>query len=375
MIDTIILTIDRERIKPIAQLSGGAPAWDLQSKSPGYEKYVKNPSASQLKSGCYLPRLTGYRRQEKDNQVKSAVKIEFSIPKLLYQNNLDEVSDSQFELVVRTLRERIKQLGFEVTENVLINATVSAVHYSKNIRLLGGYTSQMVISELHKVNLNKRFDLTKARYMNDGQSLCIYSNHHSFIIYDKIADLRRGGKRSIDKDQSPQQKNAFDKSTNAEILRLEVRLSHKQKVSSLFKELGYTNKPTFRDAFATDKSQAVLQNYWSKFIEKNTMLIFAYSVTPQDILKQIALAQPKAKPKALLYSVGLLQVSREGNGLRDVRGVLEKRGTPRSWHRLTAEMRLLTTTLQNVRPREWYDQVKIALKEYKPIRISRAYHE
>lgn len=375
MIDTIILSIPREKITEITAPIKETSVWKLKSNGEGYEIYVKNPSTSQKKSGYYFPRLTGYRRQEKDTGFKSTVKIEFSIPKLIYTNNLEEVFDTQFEMIVRTLKERIKQLGFTVDEETLINASVSTLHYSKNIILLGGYTSQMVINELHKINLNKRFDLTRARYMNDGQSLCIYSNLHSFIIYDKIADLKRGEKRSIDKDQSYQQRSLFNELKNEEILRLEVRICKKKKINLLFKELSFPTNPTFRNVFSTEKSKSVLLHYWEKFIEKNSMFIFSYAITPHDILKKLAMTLPKAKPKQLLYSVGLLLVAKEGNGLRDARDIIEKRGTSRSWHGLVSETKIIADGLQKIRPRDWYDQVQRGLKEFKPYRILRAYKE
>ncbi len=367
MIDTVILHIPKEKITPIVAPRQGESAWDLQAKSEGYEKYKKNPTAQQLRSGYYFPRLTGYRRMD-----SSGVNIEFSAPKLIYFNNVDESTENQFEMTVNILQERIKEMGFNIDKETLIDASVSAVHYSKNIILSQGYTSQFVIGELKKINPNKRFDLTKAKYTNDGEILYVYSTSHSFVIYDKIADISRGKKRATDKDQTEYQKNLvkhFGK--GAEILRLEVRLSQKRKMISLFKELGFSEKPTFRDVFSSKKSKTILLHYWSKFIEKNAMFLFAYSMTPQDILKQLSIARPKAKPKQLLYSVGLLNVARDGGGLRDIRGLLEKRSVNRTWQRINDDFREVASEMQNVRPREWYDQVKQQLNDFIPYRINR----
>ena len=153
--------------------------------------------------------------------------MEFSVPKILFLNNLKELKESDFAMVVDTLVERIRMMGIFIERESIINAQVSAVHFSKNIVLEDGYTTRYVISELHKVNMRKSFDFTKARYMNDGESLVAHTTSHEMIIYDKVADIRKGPKRAIDKDQTLYQMSFFDeipKSELLEILRMEIRL-------------------------------------------------------------------------------------------------------------------------------------------------------
>ena len=82
MLDTINLLIPRDR------LDCSTGTWSLNSRTPQYEKFVKNPSKKDLEKWSYLPRLTGYKR--KGLSEERSVRIEFSIPKLLFLNNLDD---------------------------------------------------------------------------------------------------------------------------------------------------------------------------------------------------------------------------------------------------------------------------------------------
>jgi hypothetical protein len=374
MIDTIILVLPKSKVVTLDMATSGIYSWDLQSRTSAYDKFIKNPSSKDKKLGLYFPRLTGFKRKQKRiGEWESTIKIEFSAPKLLYQNNLEELTDADFGAVLNALHERLKLMGVIVHLKDLQDAPVNAVHYSKNIELENGYTSQFVISELNKINLNKRFDMTRARYMNDGQSLYAYTIAHSLVIYDKIADLVRNKKRAIDKEQTPQQLALFEQLTKPqqarEILRFEARLSQKQKMNSVFKELGFNQNPTFQEIFSTAKSKAVLNYYWDKMIESGSSLLFGHTLTAKDLLKQILLAEKKSKPKEVIYRTGLLLLLREGNGMRELRSILAKRTNDRTWYRLAADAKKTGTALSKLKPREWFEQIKGAFTSYLPFKV------
>ncbi len=154
MIDTVILTIPKSKTVMLSP-AGERTVWDLQSRNESYSKYIINPSVAQKASGFYFPRLTGYRRKDDITGFSEALRIEFSPPKLLYKNNLDELDEPQFDDVVKALRERLGQMGVKVLTQGIENAMVSAVHYSKNIQLQDGYTAQYVIGELLRTTMTK----------------------------------------------------------------------------------------------------------------------------------------------------------------------------------------------------------------------------
>lgn len=371
MIDTVIIKLPRQDVH-VVDLNNRDIGWNLQSSTNIYDKFVRNPSSLDLAHGFYFPRLTGYRRKGKDSNWESSIRIEFSVPKLLYGNNLDELEENDFDRVIDTLKDRLDRMGLIVSKKQLADAPITTVHYSKNIPLTDGYSAQFVIRELHKINLNKRFDLTRARFANDGQSLYGYTEAHSFVLYDKVSDLSRPKKRAIDKEQSKPQLNLFKElDKKQEILRFEVRLCNRRKIDSLFKQLGFSEKPLLKDVLSTEKALKVLNHYWFSIIEKGTIGMFSYSLNAKEMLEEILLTgPPKPKGKQAVYMVGLLQLAKEGNGLRELRSILTKNGmNNRSWYRVVDDYKNLSEQLEKLKPREWVEQVRKQLSSYSPFRV------
>ena len=367
MIDTVIISISKSKVRSVGNTNNDSFGWNQHSQTSYYSKFVKNPSKKDLESGLYFPRLTGINRK-RDGVLDASIKIEFSIPKLLYMNNLDEVEEKDFSLVVSTLKDRLLRMGILISEKDLRFASVSAVHYSKNILLTNGYTTQFVLSELNKIDVRKTFDLTKTRFMNDGESLCIYANSHSFIAYDKISDLNKDLKRAIDKDPTRYQRSLFDqidKKELYEVIRFEVRLSKKHKIKSLFKKLNFPDNPNFEQVFSLKISKEILNFYWQTMVSNNSLILFSFVLTPKDVLKQIFIANPKLKPKQAIYFASLVSLTKDGNGMRELRSNISKYSDDRTWYRIKEDVRDVTELLKSVRPRDWFDQIEGGFREYK----------
>ncbi|PIS41827.1 MAG: hypothetical protein COT25_01010 [Candidatus Kerfeldbacteria bacterium CG08_land_8_20_14_0_20_42_7] len=111
MIDTIILSIPKTKVMSLDFTDDKIQPWSLQASTNVYDKYVKNPYRKGAKQSEYYPRLTETRRKGENGEWTSTIKIEFSAPKLLYQNNLDELIEDQFEQVVKTLSEQTTKLS------------------------------------------------------------------------------------------------------------------------------------------------------------------------------------------------------------------------------------------------------------------------
>lgn len=363
MIDTIIINIPRSKAR---MLSG--EHWDLVAKQDFYSKFARNPTKRQKESGKYYPRLTGVQRAGSE----SIVKIEFSIPKLLYLNNLDELEEKDFKEVIHTLHERLKDMNLLIFEKDLVNADVSAVHYSKNIVLTSGYTAKHIISELQKINLNKMNDLTKTRFMNSGESLQGYSISNSFVFYDKISDLKKDEKRAVDRDQNPYQRSLFSSLKDEEILRFEVRLSQKRKLNTLFKQYGFKTNPTFQEAFSLEKALKVMTEYWNEKIDKNKYVLFTYSENSESLLKKISIARPKSRPQTLLSLLGLVSFVKDNKGgLRELRTILTARITDRAWYSIVKNLKSISKDLESLSELDWYQEVSKQIKDYKPYKTKK----
>ncbi len=299
--------------------------------------------------------------------------MEFSVPKLIYLNNLNELEDKDFTEVIEILQERLKTMGVIVTKEVLENASVSSVHFSKNILLQDGYTSSHLISEMNKVNLQKRFDFAKTRFMNDGQSLYAHTTAHQLVIYDKIADLNKDKKRAIDKDQTLYQQNLFTEITKEdkfqEIIRFEIRLAKKPKMNTVIEDLGYQKNPTFKDVFSTEMSQKVVTSYWKTLIKERGLGIFSITIRPKDILQTLFLADLKLKPKQAVYLLGLFTLAKDENGMRQLREIVSKRSTEETWYRIARDLRRSSELITQNKLRDWVTQIDTALEDYKPYKI------
>lgn len=367
MIDTICLLIPKHKMTFIEDITN----WELYSKTEQYSKFVRNPKKAEKDTGKYFPRLTGYKRQYSQD---ANVRIELSLPKLIYLNNLDELEDKDFNNVIDTLQERLKEMGVIISKKDIINSSVSSVHYSKNILLKDGYTCNYLISEMNKVNLRKTFDFARSRYINDGQSLYAHTTSHQLVIYDKILDLKKGERKAIDKEQTLYQRSLFeiidnDKKELQEILRFEVRLSHKVKMNKVFEELGYNKNPLFKDVFKSEISKKVVNNYWQKLIKERNLGVFTISMTSKDIIQALYLSNLKMKPKQIIYLLGLYQLARDENGLRELRTIISKRANDRTWYRVARDMQEAGDIISKNKTRSWVKQIDEAIDEYKAMKV------
>jgi len=366
MIDTICLLIPTAKMHYLL----GVSSWDLYSKTDQYAKYVRNPMKTEKETGLYFPRLTSYSRRFSQD---ANVRMEFSVPKLVYLNNLDELEEEDFPKVIEVLQRRLETMGVMASKQILENACVSSVHFSKNILLQDGYTSSHLISEMGKVNLRKSFDFAKTRFMNDGQSLYAHTTSHQLVIYDKIADLAKGNKRAIDKAQSSYQRSLFDEFNKEdepqEIIRFEIRLNKKQKLNSLLKSLGYEKNPTFKEVFSSEMSKKVVTDYWKRLITERNLGLFSVSLSIKDILQTLFLADKKLKPKQAIYLLGLFMLARDENGMRQLRTIVSKRSTDRTWYRIAKDMQQASELITKNNLRDWVVQIDKALENYKPYKI------
>jgi hypothetical protein len=143
-------------------------------------------------------------------------------------------------------------------------------------------------------------------------------------------------------------------------------------MNAVFNDLGFAQNPTFQEVFSEEKSTKVTTHYWDTMIEGNSMLLFAHALSSKDLLRQVILTHKGIKPNHALYLMGLIIAGRDGNGMRELRGIFGKKMNNRTWYRLVADLRGVATDLGAIKPRDWYDQIKSAIINYQPFHISRA---
>ena len=367
MLDTVILQIpigyhsitDHEKFSPSTKRI-------IEDLRP-FVKCVNNPTKISKEQWGYIPRLTVIKRRR-----EIYLKIEFSVPKLLFGNNLDEIEETDFDKVVNKLQKIIKEMGVMLWSHQIEDAEIISFHPSKNILLSKGYTSSFAIRELSKINLNQKLDLEKVSFRNNGELLQLYANRHSLVLYDKINDLNKPAKRAIDKDQTKQQSSLFDyvqRKKQIELLRFEVRLSYKRKTKEILEKIGYIGNPIFKDIFKKNICQKILNLYWNNFFNKDQFL-FSINNNPQKILQLILQKYSKTKPKTAVLLVGLNLLCKDDEGIRGIRSILKNYSPKSGWTPLKNYLRKFEDEIFTKPAHGFIKDIKRSLDNFEAFRLN-----
>lgn len=341
MLDTIVITIDFPRFIVQDDSKFKPSTFDLFSGVPSsyfYRKFVNNPTSTDYKNKIYKPRLTIYERINRNGKQEIKLRIEFSAPKLIYGNNIDEVEEKDFKQIISTLKERLSLCGVVTSKDAIINAIVPVVHFSKNIALDDYSTPTMIIRDLGKIDLTKRLELNRTHFRNEGHALYFDANNHSIILYDKIADIIKPKRKAVDKDKTLVQLELFEqykklKKPN-EILKFEIRLTHQQKLCSVLQKMGFYKELTFKNIFNEQLAKKTINYYWQEYFVKQSHILRYLDKEPEKMLQQIIKsAKKRISTKNALALLGFM-LTAQANGTRSLREIIENNYTTRSWYRL-----------------------------------------
>ncbi len=195
MVDTIAIRITHPNFM-VGHPNLFTPALNINDKTPDFnygrhkfQKFTQNATFADKQAGIYLPRLTVYQRFE-DYKPRYDLHIEFSVPKLLFSNSVQEYDDTDFDRVIEILQARLSQMGIKIFKAVLRKAIVVKAHFGKNIVLPVPMTVQDAISTLYKADIGKTKDVNVRHYGNNGQALYFYASSANIIFYDKLNDIQ-----------------------------------------------------------------------------------------------------------------------------------------------------------------------------------------
>ena len=318
MIDTIILEIITN-LSSVIDNSRFHPSTRVLETIKGFLKCRNNATAEEIKKRIYRPKLTMMKRGP-----MIILKVEFSAPKILWKNNLDEIEEKDFNEMVIELQNNVREMGVTLQIPQIENAKVIGFHPSKNIVLTNGYTSSFTLKELSKISLSQKMDIEKVSFRNGGEAIQFYANRHSAVFYDKINDLNKPSKRAIDKDQTKYQEELFEfikkERKSLEVLRFEPRLSKSDKMKEILEQVGFIEEPLLKNIFKRDLCQKIVKFYWEKLFGSNLFLFNTYN-NPQKILEMILTRYPKTKIRTAVMFVGLNLLCKDDDGIRGFRNI------------------------------------------------------
>lgn len=373
MIDTIVLTLPIDNVQiiehnwftPSTLGLVQSPFYPLGNK--GYIKCVQNPTAEDTKNGIYKPRLTAIKRWVKGGY-SIIMRIEFSIPKLLLGNNFDEVSNEDFEQVVSKLYNRLFEMGVVIAPEMLRQAPVSGVHYSKNIPLTDYSTPYSILKEFYKIKMTKRLDVNQTDFRNEGHSLKWRTNDFELSFYDKIKDLEQS---KISENRSIEKQNEFQydlflplkKRKAFEVLRMEVRLNSKKKIKAILEKLQISSDYLFRSIFDETKSKITL-NYFLTELKSEYSLMSFKPAQYSELLPELKRNNPKITLIKALQAIGA-KICIDEIGDRETREVSNIYGK-RSWESVLRNLKRYTFPEGDY---SLFAPLEKVLKEFKPLQL------
>lgn len=305
----------------------------------------QNPTKKELLKGIYKPHLTLAYCRNIQGIIEPLLKIELSLPKLIYGNNFKELQYKDFKTIIDKLIAVLASMGVIVTPEILMNVPVLAIHYSKNIPLTDGSTPYHYINKIKEANVRLSLDTNQTDYRNEGHSYKWHCNSYEVVFYDKIKDLekaRQSSKRALEKDNELQQHlfKAFGIRHKLEFLRMEVRLNKRAKIKQLFKTLKITVDLTFKKLFKPAIAKKVLLYYLDELERNRSPLLNCKPGDDKMFLAQLSFDNPIITPQQAMMLLGFKRAL-EAASLRELKAMIGK-NKPQSWYRLLNDIKNIT---------------------------------
>jgi hypothetical protein len=223
---------------------------------------------------AYLPKIEVFEALNKDrDEVLYTLQATFSVPKLLYGNSVQEVSENDLDKVIYTFRKALAGAGIEIESNSIATARVSQAHFCKNVLLPPDIRMQDVLAELKRMDISKAVDMTEKEFKHGGQVLHIYSKTVERVFYDKVFDAMRPKAKRKDKGRMEREREVIDRYglQNREIFRYEYRLKKNQTLKrDVNAVLGrpYITPVLLKDLFEPSLCKTILLKSWHDLIQR-----------------------------------------------------------------------------------------------------------
>jgi hypothetical protein len=281
----------------------------------------------------YVPRVELFECLTEDRtDIRHVLKIEFSVPKLLYWNSLQEVDSADMNKVFSALQLALKSVSIVVELDTIAKATVTAIHACKNVPLPKTMNMREVINDLGKMDLGKAYDISDKQYKIGARVLNIHSGTIDWSIYDKISDCLRPKNKRTDKGHIDQERAIIEQYhlEKREVFRYEYRIKKNQTVRREVNALlgrPYATSVVFSDLFTPNLMKSLVLNSWHAIGERpeNQLSLFS-GIDKLGLLLHILSEAKKLNAGAhslnnALISYGLATAIQE-HGAKEVRGAI-----------------------------------------------------
>lgn len=340
MIDTVVLSIpckkeDFRDLNVFTDSLEGIWHAPFRRLPNGYFNTKRNPTSIEKACKIYVPRLTLIKRVK--DGFHTELRIEFSIPKLLFGNNFQEVNDINFEEIVSSLERKLAYMQVDISQDRIINARVSAIHFSKNLILPNGLSCPVVLNQLAKaVDCNQMLDIKNVSFKNGGQILHIHAKDWEFVIYDKVKELEQAKKsesKSIENDSYVQFNLLNELKPVFSVLRFEFRLGNGRSIKQMLKRYNPEFLPqkelTFINLFSKEIAKKMLLGYWNEI--KNRYLTISWKEeTSFEYFSRFRTENPTLKDNELI-NIFFLNSMIKDIGISGLRAMMNWNGKTNSY--------------------------------------------
>lgn len=299
------------------------------STRPYLRRFVLHPKWQE----SYLPRVEVFETLADDRKsIRYILKIEFSVPKLLYWNSLQEVGENDQQNVFPALKSALGSVSIGIDTQTIANATVASVHACKNIPLPKTMQMREIINKLGKMGASKVFDIGDKQYKQGARVLNIYSGTIDWSLYDKISDSLRPKNKRSDKGRIDQERAIIERYNlqKREVFRYEYRIKKtqtvKREINAILKR-EYQTQVVFRDLFTQNLLKTLVLNSWHALIKRpENQLSFLNTSDKLELFLHILSEAKKYGKKAhsmnnALISYGLATAIQD-HGAKEVRGAI-----------------------------------------------------
>lgn len=253
----------------------------------------------------YYPRVKIRKYiSEYPKRLTTLLGVKVSLPKLVYGNNLMELTDGDFDMCCAKLSDVLFQMGVRITPEKVANcADVRGFEYGKNI-LIGRIPVPFALNEFSRaMPIQHCMDIQRVPYQNGGEKLVFYSKGYEVVFYDKTKELQKEIRQPHC--QLPEHFKTVIQGNQINVLRMELRFHRPESWKKLLYPYDHTIRmATFEDVFRRKIARSILLDYWHR-ISDNARKVPMNVFDPAFELWRIATySRGKLKPQALLAKLG-----------------------------------------------------------------------
>ncbi len=298
-----------------------------------YMTAVRNPTKQETAQMGYLPYLTFFKGIRAGG-VTTGLKVQLSVPKLIYGNNFDELFEADLEQVYQRLYAGLKFYGVRFFDGIdaVKNAKVATIHFAKNFPLNNYMTAREAIMEIQKCDITSWRDVSQSDYENNGHGFKSHSKYYELAFYDKNAEYNKGKRNQpvFDRDLQLQMDLFGDKVITQpfEVLRMEARLNNPKNIKSVLQKAGFDGSAVTLSALCSkDVSQAVLKQQLSDLYSRYPKISDAKAPDFHALFSELYVQNPNRNITTLLAAIGLRALNQE-DGTRRLKDIVGPRGSP-----------------------------------------------